>query len=621
MGKASSAKKVARAARAGGRVSSGQPRSLLFPSVLTLVARPGPGPRRLRPEDRRNDDLGGVPQLGDHIHQAIAVHACGQFLPDIPLFESPNIGIHTHADGVIHIHPFSQLGVGANATLERYFKDARDEGDLDVSLSNTKLDYLGETYEEGKTKCDGRRRPGPPRRLLEERRRTRRPSPRSPRATSATAASPRTAPASRSSTATRTRTSRSRRNAEQLAALGAADGGQVPDRRATPPPRRGRRSTRPPRVVAASRRRHHHHRGRRRDDHDRGPVGRPGHRRCRPSSSSAGSARGSGRSPSAPRSRCCPVGNRPMIERVRRAPRPPRRGPAVLVARLPARRLPATPTPTVAAAASSCTTPIEPEPRDTAGRHPLRGPRRRDRRALPRGQRRRAHRPRHHARSSRPTSAAGAEATIALHRVDDPSAFGVVPDRRPTVGSPPSSRSRPKDEAPDEPDQRRHLRRRAVGARPDRPRRAGQRRAGDVPGPGRRRLALRATTATPTGSTPARRRPTWRPTSTCSSGRRGAAGAGGPPDGRGGRASWRRSVVGAERWSRPAPRSTARSSSRAPCSAPARSCATRSSARGAVVGRGRGGRGRLGASATTCVVPDGRAPVRAAARMPGRRPR
>jgi hypothetical protein len=155
VGKASSAKKVARAARAGGRVSSGQPRSLLFPSVLTLVLVLGLALVVYAREDRRNDDMGGVPQLGDHIHQAIAVHACGQFLPDIPLFESPNIGIHTHADGVIHIHPFSQLGVGANATLERYFKDARDEGDLDVSLSNSKLDYLGETYEEGETKCDG----------------------------------------------------------------------------------------------------------------------------------------------------------------------------------------------------------------------------------------------------------------------------------------------------------------------------------------------------------------------------------------------------------------------------------------------------------------------------------
>ena len=37
MGKASSSKKVARAARAGGRVSGGQPRSLLFPGVILLI--------------------------------------------------------------------------------------------------------------------------------------------------------------------------------------------------------------------------------------------------------------------------------------------------------------------------------------------------------------------------------------------------------------------------------------------------------------------------------------------------------------------------------------------------------------------------------------------------------
>jgi hypothetical protein len=155
MGKASSSKKVARAARAGGRVSSGQPRSLLFPSVLTLVVVLGLVLVVYARNDRLDDDLGGVPQLGDHIHQAIGVDICGEFQADIPLFESPNIGIHTHADGVIHIHPFSQLGVGSNATLGRYFKDARDEGDLDVSLSNTKLTYLGDTYEEGKAKCDG----------------------------------------------------------------------------------------------------------------------------------------------------------------------------------------------------------------------------------------------------------------------------------------------------------------------------------------------------------------------------------------------------------------------------------------------------------------------------------
>lgn len=154
MGKASSSKKVARAARAGGRVSTGQPRSLLFPGVLALVVLLGVSLVVYAREDRRSDDLGGVPQIGDHIHQAISVYACGEFLPTLPEFESP-VGIHTHADGVIHIHPFSQLGVGANATLGRYLKDARDEGGLDFSLSSTKLTYLDETFEEGETECEG----------------------------------------------------------------------------------------------------------------------------------------------------------------------------------------------------------------------------------------------------------------------------------------------------------------------------------------------------------------------------------------------------------------------------------------------------------------------------------
>lgn len=153
MGKASSAKKVARAARAGGRVSSGQPRSLLFPGVLVAVVVLGLSLVVYAREDRRNDDLGGVPQLGDHIHQALAINVCGEFLPNVPEFES-TIGIHTHGDGVIHIHPFSQLGVGANATLDRYFKDAREAG-LDLDLDSTTLSYLDETYEEGETECEG----------------------------------------------------------------------------------------------------------------------------------------------------------------------------------------------------------------------------------------------------------------------------------------------------------------------------------------------------------------------------------------------------------------------------------------------------------------------------------
>ena len=154
MGKASSNKKIARAARAGGgRVSSGQPRSLLFPGVLTLVLVLGVALVVYARGDRQNDDRGGVPQLGDHIHQAIAFNVCGEFLDNLPEFES-TIGIHTHGDGVMHIHPFSQLGVGNNATLGRYLDDAEEAG-LEVSLSDSKLDYLGEVTKERDTECEG----------------------------------------------------------------------------------------------------------------------------------------------------------------------------------------------------------------------------------------------------------------------------------------------------------------------------------------------------------------------------------------------------------------------------------------------------------------------------------
>ena len=155
MGKASSSKKVARAARAGGRTSSGQPRSFLFPGVLTLVVVLGVALIVFARNDRVNEDQGGVPQLGDHIHLAYGVNACGAFLADIPEFESP-IGIHTHGDGVLHVHPFSQLGTGVNATLERFLADAREDGGLDAAVSDDTINWLGEEYVEGDAKrCEG----------------------------------------------------------------------------------------------------------------------------------------------------------------------------------------------------------------------------------------------------------------------------------------------------------------------------------------------------------------------------------------------------------------------------------------------------------------------------------
>src|SRR4051812_17381876 len=157
MGKASSAKKVARAARAGGSRKSGQRRPLGFPIailgvvvvglVLVLFAR-----------DRRNANA--FPRANaDHVHSAYDTYVCvqdtatppastttapagepsdstttsttaptsttvaapgdvpGRFLAPFTDATQDALGIHTHGDGLIHIHPFTDSAAGRKATL------------------------------------------------------------------------------------------------------------------------------------------------------------------------------------------------------------------------------------------------------------------------------------------------------------------------------------------------------------------------------------------------------------------------------------------------------------------------------------------------------------------------
>jgi hypothetical protein len=80
---------------------------------------------------KQNDDqASGPPRLydgttgkGDHWHSYIAIDLCGQWVAAPAQFESA-MGIHTHGDGLIHIHPFNKAATGKNATVGRFFKDA-----------------------------------------------------------------------------------------------------------------------------------------------------------------------------------------------------------------------------------------------------------------------------------------------------------------------------------------------------------------------------------------------------------------------------------------------------------------------------------------------------------------
>ncbi|HEV7721516.1 MAG TPA: FKBP-type peptidyl-prolyl cis-trans isomerase, partial [Iamia sp.] len=57
------------------------------------------------------------PAMGEHWHVAYAFQACGEVLPAAADRGTDALGIHTHQDGLIHVHPFVAQAAGADATL------------------------------------------------------------------------------------------------------------------------------------------------------------------------------------------------------------------------------------------------------------------------------------------------------------------------------------------------------------------------------------------------------------------------------------------------------------------------------------------------------------------------
>ncbi len=86
-----------------------------------------------------------APKLGDHFHAYLGVNLCGTWEPPVPAFEgrngsadqnaTPRAGIHSHADYLIHDHPFGSDESGKKATLGRYLGYAQTE----LSATSIKL--------------------------------------------------------------------------------------------------------------------------------------------------------------------------------------------------------------------------------------------------------------------------------------------------------------------------------------------------------------------------------------------------------------------------------------------------------------------------------------------------
>ena len=123
MGKASSSKKVARAAGTGGGRTHRGRTPWTYYSVIALVVIlgiVGTWASRDRRLARSTTRAAPPPTVGTVWNEGYAVYECGKFAPAITHAKDPE-GITTgNGDGIIHIHPTVKSAAGKNATLGKF---------------------------------------------------------------------------------------------------------------------------------------------------------------------------------------------------------------------------------------------------------------------------------------------------------------------------------------------------------------------------------------------------------------------------------------------------------------------------------------------------------------------
>ena len=151
MGKASSTKKVARAAKLGGtpKAKSYEPRSLLFPVSIGLVFVLGIFlVLYARGENRAALDT-SVPYWKStipsekHIHNAYGIYICDKFAAPLADGATDLHGIHTHQDGLMHIHPFDSSVSGRSAKLKAFGQQ------VGLKVTKTSIEFPGEKKKNG----------------------------------------------------------------------------------------------------------------------------------------------------------------------------------------------------------------------------------------------------------------------------------------------------------------------------------------------------------------------------------------------------------------------------------------------------------------------------------------
>ena len=145
--KPSSSKKVQRAARAAAASKGARERRELgFPLMLAAVVVLGVV---LVVFARSSRPPAAAPRVGhDHWHSAYAIYDCDRFLPAFTSGADPD-GIHSHQDGVIHIHPWNSSAAGDDARLDVFFES------MGARISDDEISGPGIGVLEAGSDCNG----------------------------------------------------------------------------------------------------------------------------------------------------------------------------------------------------------------------------------------------------------------------------------------------------------------------------------------------------------------------------------------------------------------------------------------------------------------------------------
>jgi hypothetical protein len=171
MASSSSAKKVARVAaksgsgkQAGATSTSG--RNWLFALGIVAIIALGAGVVAFARSENEGYGANTTPpkanlqngEAFDHWHAAFAIEVCGKELDPVQDGPQDVQGIHTHGDGLIHIHPFTRSAAGKRATMSKFFKQ------VDLTVTDTGFELPkgmtmadgATTVKEGETTCAGK---------------------------------------------------------------------------------------------------------------------------------------------------------------------------------------------------------------------------------------------------------------------------------------------------------------------------------------------------------------------------------------------------------------------------------------------------------------------------------